>query len=80
MLGAMERAVAGGAFILGDEFSMADVIFGATLRFMLSFKMVEARPAFTSYSERLAARPALQRAEARNLAICEEHGLKRPGG
>jgi glutathione S-transferase len=77
MLSAMESALSGGPFILGDNFSMADMIFGGTLRFMLTFKMLEPRPAFTAYAERLAARPALQRAEARNAAIREERGLNR---
>ena len=75
MLRAMESAIAGGNFILGDRFSMADVIFGGTLRFMLRFKMLDATPAFTAYNERLGARPALQRAEAKNIAIAKEHGL-----
>ena len=77
MLSAMESAVSGGDFILGSNFSMADTIFGGTLRFMLAFKMIEPRPAFTAYAERLAARPTLQRAEARNAAIGEERGLNR---
>jgi len=77
MLDAMESAVSSGAYLLGDMFSMADVIFGGTLRFMLQFNMVEARPAFTAYAERLAARPALQRADARNAAVIAERGLGR---
>lgn len=75
MLRAMESALAGGAFLLGDRFSMADIIFGGTIRFMLKFKMLEAKPAFTAYADRLGARPALQRADARNLAVAKEHGL-----
>ena len=75
MLTAMEGAIGDRSFILGDEFSMADVIFGGTLRYMLAFKMVESRPSFAAYAERLAARPALQRAEARNAAIRAELGL-----
>jgi glutathione S-transferase len=47
---------------------MADVIFGGTLRFMLTFKTIEARPSFTAYADRLAQRPGLQKAEARNAA------------
>jgi glutathione S-transferase len=78
MLSAMESAIADRSFILGDTFSMADVIFGGTLRYMLTFKMVEPRPAFTAYAERLSARPALQRADARNAAILEKLGLNRP--
>lgn len=77
MLAAMESALAGRTFILGDTFSMADVIFGGTLRFMVTFDMIERRPSFTAYIERLEARPALQRATARNAAIAEEHGLSR---
>jgi glutathione S-transferase len=75
MLGAMESAVSGRQFLLGDRFSMADVIFGGTIRYMLRFKMLEPKPAFAAYDERLGARPALQRAEARNLAVAREHGL-----
>lgn len=75
MLSAMESALAGRSFLLGDTFSMADVIFGGTLRYMLMVKMLEPRASFTAYTERLAARPALQRADARNAAIRDEHGL-----
>ena len=75
MLRAMESAVSGRAFLLGDRFSMADVIFGGTVRYLLRFNMLEAKPAFVAYGERLGARPALQRADARNLAVAKEHGL-----
>ena len=75
MLRAMETAITGRDFILGDRFSMGDIIFGGTIRYMLRFKMVEPTPALSAYNERLAARPALQRAEAKNLAIAKEHGL-----
>ncbi|MEO6776150.1 MAG: glutathione S-transferase family protein [Kofleriaceae bacterium] len=75
MLAAIDSAIAGD-FILGDTFSMADVIFGGTLRFMLMFKTIEPRPSFLAYSERLAQRPALQRADAKNNAVMEAHGLK----
>jgi glutathione S-transferase len=77
MLAAMEGAIAGRSFVLGDTFSMADVIFGGTIRYMLGVKMVDPRPSFTAYAERLAARPALQRADARNAAVSEERGLNR---
>ena len=75
MVKASESAITGRDFILGDTFSMADVIFGGTLRFMLRFKMIEPRPLITAYAERLAQRPALQRADARNAAVLKEHGL-----
>ncbi|MBX3232239.1 MAG: glutathione S-transferase family protein [Labilithrix sp.] len=75
MLAAMEKAVTGRDFLLGSTFSMADVIFGGTVRYMLMTKMLDARPAFTAYVERLDARPALKRADEKNAAIAKEHGL-----
>lgn len=75
MTAAMESAIAGKTYLLGERFTMADVIFGGTLRYMLLFKMLESTPTFAAYAERLATRPALQRSEAKNAAIAKEHGL-----
>jgi glutathione S-transferase len=75
VLAALESAVAGKTFLLGERFSMADVVFGGTVRFMLRFKMLEPTPGLTAYAERLSSRPAAQRADAKNVAIAREHGL-----
>ena len=75
MIAAMAAPITGRDFILGDTFSMADVIFGGTLRYMLQFGMLEKEPVFTTYAERLGARPAAKRADARNAAVMAEHGL-----
>ena len=75
MLDALEHALRQGPFLLGERFTMADVIFGGTLHYMLRFKMLEARPSFAAYAERLGARPALQAAEARNAQSVKDHGL-----
>lgn len=77
MLSAMEDAVTNRQYLLGDTFSMADVIFGGTARYMIAFKMLEPRPALAAYADRLGARPAQQRAEAKNAAIRKERGLDR---
>jgi glutathione S-transferase len=77
MIDAMASAVTGRDFILGAQFSMADVVFGGTLRYMLGFGMLEPQPVFTAYVDRLNERPALQRAEARNAAVRREHGLEK---
>ncbi|MCW5650595.1 MAG: glutathione S-transferase family protein [Ramlibacter sp.] len=76
MITAAESAIAGRQFVLGDDFSMADVVFGGTLRFMVDFKQIEPSPLFSAYIERLNARPASQRAEARNLEMRQKLGLK----
>lgn len=75
MIAAMEAAIGDGPWLLGDRFTMADVIFGGTVRYMLRFGMLDPRPAFAGYAERLAARPALQRANARNAAVVAERDL-----
>jgi glutathione S-transferase len=79
MLESMERAVTGRDYVLGNDFSMADVIFGGTLKYMLDMKALEARPAFTAYADRLRGRDAAKRADAKNQAVMQEHGLKMPG-
>lgn len=76
VLATLEKAVSKGDFLLGSTFSMADVIFGSTLRYMLQFKMLEAKPAFSAYVERINARPALKRADEVNARIATERGLK----
>jgi glutathione S-transferase len=75
MLATIESAIDGREFILGDTFSIADVVFGGTLRYLLRFQMLEPRPLFTAYVDRLSKRPAAQRADARNAAVIAEHGL-----
>lgn len=70
MLDAMESAIAEKQFILGDTFSMADVIFGGTVGYMLRFKMIDPRPVFVEYVERVSSRPAAKRAQE-----MAEHGL-----
>lgn len=79
MLQAIESALSKGPFLLGETFSMADVIFGGTVRFLMSIGALDARPAFTAYSERLGERPALKRSEARNEEIRAKHGIELPG-
>ena len=61
-LNAMEGAIAGRDFLLGDRFSAADVYFGSQVNWGLQFGSIESRPAFVAYSERLQSRPAYKRA------------------
>jgi glutathione S-transferase len=77
MIRTMQSAISGRQWVLGEQFSMADVIFGGTLSYMLRFKMLEPLPEFTSYCEHLEQRPARQRANAINAKVAEEHGLGR---
>jgi glutathione S-transferase len=76
MLRTIDHAVSGHDYLLGDMFSIADVVFGGTLRYMLRFNLMTASPAVKTYTDRISARPACERADARNAAIVKEHGLQ----
>jgi glutathione S-transferase len=66
VLDSLRSAVSHGDYLLGERFSMADVIFGGTLRYMMMFKMIEPLPELTEYVARLDQRPARQRSDAIN--------------
>ncbi|MGJ7488145.1 glutathione S-transferase family protein [Variovorax sp. LT2P21] len=76
MLDTAESAIAGKPFVLGNTFSMADVVLGGTLRFMIGFKQIDPSPVLEDYVKRLDARPAFQRAEAKNAAMRKQLGLQ----
>ena len=63
------KAVVGGPYILGDQFTAADVVIGSGLRFGMMFKLLPERAEFTDYTGRLAQRPALQRTEAKDKEL-----------
>lgn len=79
MIAAISGAVAKGPFLLGEMFSMADVIFGGTVRFMTMFGMMKPTPEIAAYLAKINARPALKRADEKNQAVMKEHDLKMPG-
>ena len=68
------QAIAKGPYVLGDMFSAADVILGSTIMFGMMFKIFPERPEFLAYAERLKARPALQRSEAKDKEIAASWG------
>jgi glutathione S-transferase len=63
------KAVAEGPYLMGEQFTAADVVIGSTLRWGTMFKLLPERPEFTAYIGRLASRPALQRAEAQDKEL-----------
>lgn len=60
----LEKALEPSPWLLGDDFSAADVAIGSGLNYAVRlFRMVPARPAFDRYLDACAARPAFRRAE-----------------
>ena len=47
-------------YLMGKQFTAADVIIGSGLRWGMMFKLLPERPEFTAYVGRLSERPALQ--------------------
>ena len=53
-------------YLMGEQFTAADVVIGSGLRWGMMFKLVPERPEFTAYVAGLADRPALKRATAKD--------------
>lgn len=58
------QALSGKNFILGDQFSVADVMVGSTLTWAQMMGILSGHPVLEAYVGRLATRPAFQRAQA----------------
>ena len=60
----LARTLEARSFILGDDFSAADIIVGGSIPILLQTKFLPPSSVFTDYAQRLAARPAYQSAQA----------------
>lgn len=60
----LTAALAGKTYLLGEQFSAADVMIGSTLGWSSFMGLLEGRPELQAYVERLTQRPAYQRAQA----------------
>ena len=60
----LDKAVETGPWLLGENFSAADIVIGSGLNFAIrAFKMVPTRPSFDRYLDRCMAREAFKAAE-----------------
>lgn len=59
-------------YLLGERFSAADVVVGASLRWTMKFKLMPELPEFVAYTKRLEERPALQRQIANDEAFARQ--------
>jgi glutathione S-transferase len=62
VIAALDGALTGREYLVGDSFTAADLYVGAHLGWGMSFGTLEKRPAFEAYVARLQARPAAIRA------------------
>ena len=62
--GVIEAALGGADYLVGDAFSVADIVVGSVLGFARTGELTELPPGIVAYVDRLDARPARQRAVA----------------
>lgn len=65
-------AVSRNPYILGDQFTAADVVIGSGLRWGMLFKLLPERAEFVAYAKRLEQRPALQRQIAKDQEFARQ--------
>jgi glutathione S-transferase len=68
----LRNGVSGREYLLGEQFSAADVVIGSGLRWGMLFKMIPELPEFTTYVGRLKARPAMQRQLAKDEELAKQ--------
>ena len=63
----LNSALSGRKYLLGDEFSAADISIGGTINFMMMFKLMSETPVFKDYAARITSRPAFKRMMERDV-------------
>jgi glutathione S-transferase len=69
VMNVLSDAVRPGPYLLGEQFTAADVVIGSGIRWGMMFKGVPERPEFVAYANRLQERPAAKRATAKDQEL-----------
>ena len=69
MIAALEARVDGREWVVGDRFTMADLMLTGSIQFMTMFGILDPSPPLKSYMQRGLARPAALRAQEREAAV-----------
>ena len=69
VMNVLSEAVQKGPYLLGEQFTAADVVIGSGLRWGMMFKGIPERPEFIAYAGRVAERPAAKRATAKDQEL-----------
>jgi glutathione S-transferase len=72
VLDIVAKALVPGPYLLGEQFTAADVVVGSMLNWGMMFGFVPKRTEFEVYVARLNARPAAQRAAAKDKALASK--------
>lgn len=69
----LEETLKTGPYLLGERFTAADLLWGIALRWTTMFGLVEARPAFQAYMDRIGSRVSIQKVSAEDATMVAEH-------
>ena len=69
----LAKGIERGPYLLGEQFTAADVVIGSGLRWGMMFKLIPERPEFLAYVGRLNQRPAAKRAQEKDAALSPPH-------
>ncbi len=69
MLQTLTDQLAKGPYLLGEKFTAADVLWGTALTWITMFKLVPELPVIKAYIDRVNARPAVKRAQAKDAEL-----------
>jgi glutathione S-transferase len=69
VLDVLSEAVRRGPYLMGEQFTAADVVIGSGLRWGMMFRGLPERPEFVAYSGRMAERPAAKRATQKDQEL-----------
>jgi glutathione S-transferase len=72
VMDALESVVSRGQYLIGDNFTAADVYVGSAIGFGMMFGSMEKRPAFEKYWQKISARPACVRAKELDDALAAQ--------
>jgi glutathione S-transferase len=70
------KALKPGPYLMGGQFTAADVVIGSGVRWGTMFKLMPDRPEFGPYVGRLAERSALKRSDAKDKELAAASGAK----
>jgi glutathione S-transferase len=71
VLDVVANAVANGPYLMGEQFTAADVVIGSGLGWGRLFKLIPSRPEFVAYVARVDQRPAAKRAKEKDEALAK---------
>ena len=74
VLDALTAQLAQGPYLFGERFTAADVLWGTALNWTTQFQLVPELPVIRGYIDRVLARPAMQRALAKDAEFAAREG------